>query len=96
MASPKGKTQKGATTNLIKMAEYVSHPTRRTAVTGCVGMQTKKPVIEASPVASPDHVSQIRDRGCDNTDTQSHLLGKRTQENTGVLLPGSTGSNILS
>lgn len=47
-------------------------------------------------MASPDHISQKRGRNCDNTDTQPHLLDKRTQENTGVLLPGSTGSNILS
>lgn len=96
MASAKGKPQKRATTNLIKMVGHVSHPTRRAAVTGCVGMQTKKPVTEASPVASPDHISQKRGRSCDNTDTQPHLLDKRTQENTGVPLPGSTGSNILS
>lgn len=69
MASANGETSRRVTINFIKMARHASHPTRRARVTRCVGVHTEEPVLTASPVASPDHMSQIRrGKSCDNTD----------------------------
>lgn len=78
MASAKGKTSRKATINFIKMAGHASLSTRRARVTRCVGVHTEELVLTASPVASLDHMSQIRrGKSCDNTDSPPPLTPVR-------------------
>lgn len=50
----------GATTNLINMAGHVSHPARRTRVTGSVGLHTKKLVLTPVLWLSQHHTCQVK------------------------------------